>query len=60
MRAVRLLLQAILFFFLLAVVIAIGSAETGVWEKLVLAVIGGVLVWIAVQVRQIGQGPRSV
>jgi hypothetical protein len=61
LRALRILLQAVLFFFLLGAVIALGSAETGVVEKLVLALLIAGLVWIAVQVRHIGDthGPRS-
>jgi ABC-type transport system involved in cytochrome c biogenesis permease component len=61
MRALRILLQAIVFFFLLAAVLAIGSPETGLVEKLVLALLAAGLVWIAVQLRHIGppHGPRS-
>ena len=61
MRALRILLQAILFFLLLGIVIAIGSQETGTVEKLVLAALGAGLIWIAVLVRQIGHphGPHS-
>jgi hypothetical protein len=61
LRAVRILLQAVLFFLLLGVVIAIGSAETGVVEKLAIAAFGALLVWVAVQVRHLGEphGPRS-
>jgi hypothetical protein len=61
MRLVRILIQAVLFFLLLGVVVAIGSQETGVVEKLALAALGALLVWIAVQVRHLGDphGPRS-
>jgi hypothetical protein len=61
LRALRILLQAVLFFVLLGAVVAIGSAETGVVEKLLLALLIAGLVWIAVQVRHIGDthGPRS-
>jgi hypothetical protein len=61
LRALRIVLQAVLFFFLLGAVIAIGSPETGVLEKLVLALLIAGLVWIAVLVRHIGDthGPRS-
>jgi hypothetical protein len=61
MRAIRLMLQAILFFFLLGIVVAIGSPETGVAEKLVLAVLAGGLIWLAAKVRRIGDphGPHS-
>ena len=61
MRVVRILLQAVLFFFLLGAVIAIAAPETGLLEKLAIAAFGGVLVWIAVQVRHLGHphGPHS-
>jgi hypothetical protein len=61
MRLVRIALQGVLFFLLLGVVVAIGSQETGVTEKLVLAVFAGALVWLAAQVRRIGppHGPHS-
>jgi hypothetical protein len=61
MRLLRLALQAVLFFLLLAAVMAIGASETGVLEKLVIAVIAGGLVWLAVQVRRLGSphGPHS-
>jgi ABC-type transport system involved in cytochrome c biogenesis permease component len=57
MRLIRLALQAILFFLLLAAVIGIGSGETGAVEKLALAAIGAVVIWLAVLVRRIGAPP---
>jgi hypothetical protein len=61
LKVLRIVLQAVLFFFLLGAVIAIGSPETGLVEKVVLALLIAGLVWIAVQVRHIGDthGPRS-
>jgi hypothetical protein len=61
MRFVRIIIQAVLFFLLLGLVIAIGSQETGIVEKLAMVVFGALLVWIAVQVRHLGDphGPRS-
>jgi hypothetical protein len=61
LKALRIVLQAVLFFFLLGAVIAIGSPETGLVEKVLLAVLIAGLVWIAVQVRHFGDphGPRS-
>ena len=61
MRFLRLALQALLFFLLLGTVIAIGSSETGVVEKLALAAVAAALIWIAVLVRRIGgpSAPRS-
>ena len=51
-------LQVVLFFLLLGLVVGLGSAETGVVEKGVLAVLAGVLIWVAARVRRIGA--RSV
>jgi hypothetical protein len=61
LRALRIVLQAVLFFFILGAVVAIGSPETGVVEKLVLALFIAGLVWVAVLVRHLGDahGPRS-
>jgi hypothetical protein len=61
MRVIRILLQAVLFFLLLGSVIAIAAPETGVVEKLAFAAFGALLVWIAVQVRHLGEphGPGS-
>ena len=53
-RLVRHALQVILFFFLLSLVVALGSAETGVVEKVVLVGVCAALVWIASRVRRIG------
>ena len=53
-RLLRLALQVILFFLLLSVAVAIGSAETGVVEKVALCAVAGVLVWLASRVRRIG------
>ena len=61
LRALRIVLQAVLFFFLLGAVIAIGSPETGIVEKLLLALFIAGLVWVAVLVRHLGEphDPRS-
>jgi hypothetical protein len=61
MRLVRIALQGVLFFVLLGVVIAIGSPETGLTEKLLLAIFAGGLIWFAARVRRTGppQGPHS-
>ena len=58
MRFVRLALQAVLFFLLLGVVLGIASEETGVVEKIALAALAGVLIWLAALVRRIG-GPSA-
>jgi len=59
MRLVRLALQAVLFFLLLGAVMGIGSTESGALEKLVFAGFAGVLIWLAVRVREIGAaGPH--
>jgi len=57
MRLLRLALQAVLFFLLLGAVIGIGSGETGAVEKLVVAVVAGVLIWIAARLRRVGAPP---
>jgi hypothetical protein len=61
MRLLRIALEAVLFFLLLAAVMAIGADETGVVEKLAIAVIAAGLVWLALRVRRIGStdGPHS-
>jgi hypothetical protein len=46
-RPLRLALQVVLFFVLLSVVVAIGSAQTGNVEKVALIAAGAVLVWPA-------------
>jgi hypothetical protein len=56
---VRIALQAVLFFLLLGVVLAIGEPNTGLVEKLVAAAFGAVLVWVAVRVRGLGRPPAA-
>ncbi len=56
-RPLRLALQLVLFFMLLAVVIAIAAPETGPWEKGALLLLGAGLVWLAWRVRQITTRP---
>jgi hypothetical protein len=51
-RPLRLALQLVLFFMLLAVVIAIAAPETGPSEKGALLLLGAGLVWLAWRVRQ--------
>jgi peptidoglycan/LPS O-acetylase OafA/YrhL len=51
-RLLRLALQVVLFFILLAVVVSIGRPETGPWEKVVLLLLAAALVWLASRVRQ--------
>ena len=53
-RLLRLALQVVLFFLLLSLVVAVGSAQTGIVEKVVLIAAGAVLVWLASRVRRIG------
>jgi hypothetical protein len=57
---IRLSLQVVLFFLLLSVVVGIAAGETGAAEKVVLAGLGGALLWLASRVRRIGipSGPR--
>lgn len=47
----RLAVQLVLFFMLLAVVIGIAAPETGAWEKAALLLLGAGLVWLALRVR---------
>ena len=54
-RLLRVALQVILFFILLSVVVGVASAETGLVEKAVLVVLGGVVIWLAARVRRIGR-----
>lgn len=51
-RLLRLALQVVLFFILLAVVISIARPETGPLEKSALVLIAAALVWLASRVRQ--------
>jgi hypothetical protein len=53
----RLALQLVLFFMLLAVVIAVAAPETGPSEKGALLLLGAGLVWLAWRVRQITTRP---
>jgi hypothetical protein len=53
-RLLRLALQVVLFFVLLSLVVAVGSAQTGILEKVLLIAAGAVFVWLASWVRRIG------
>ena len=57
LRLLRLALQLVLVFLLLSLVVAVGSAETGLVEKVALIAVGAVLVWLASSVRRIGVPP---
>jgi hypothetical protein len=57
LRLLRLALQLLLLFLLLSLVVAVGSAQTGLVEKVALAAAGVVLVWLASHVRRIGAPP---
>jgi hypothetical protein len=59
LRLLRFALQLVLFFLLLSFVVAVGSAETGLVEKVALIVAGAVLVWLASRVRRIGAPPAQ-
>lgn len=56
-RLVRLALQLVLFFMLLAAVVAIAAPETGAFEKGALVLLGAGLVWLASRIRQITTRP---
>ena len=53
----RLAFQLVLFFVLLSLVVAVGSAQTGPVKKVALIAAGVVLVWLASHVRRIGAPP---
>jgi hypothetical protein len=53
-RLLRLALQVVLFFLLLSLVVAVASAQTGIFEKLTLIAVGAVCVWLGSRVRRIG------
>jgi len=53
-RLLRVALQLVLFFLLLSLVVAVGSAQTGTAEEAVLIAVGLVLMWLASHVRRIG------
>ena len=53
-RLLRVALQVVLFLFLLSLVIAVASSETGPIEKVALVAAGAVLVWVASRVRRLG------
>jgi hypothetical protein len=55
LRLVRIALQIVLFFALLSVAVALGAAEVGVLEKVVVAAFGVLLVWLAGRVRRIAR-----
>jgi hypothetical protein len=51
MRLLRIILQVLVFFLLLGVAMAIGTSDTGVFEKAVLVLVGVGLVWFAIRLR---------
>lgn len=56
-RSLRVVLQLLLLFMMLAIVIATAAPETGPLEKGVLVLLGAGLVWLAWRVRQIAARP---
>jgi hypothetical protein len=56
-RLLRLALQLVLFFGLMSVAIAIGTQETGLWEKGALLLVAAGLVWLASRLRRISTRP---
>jgi hypothetical protein len=57
LRLLRLAIQLVLFFLVLSLVVAVGSAQTGLVEKAALIAAGVALVWLASRVRRIGAPP---
>lgn len=60
MRLLRFTLQVVPFFLLLSLVVAVGSAETGIVQRVALIAAGAVLVWLASRVRRIGAQVHQV
>lgn len=54
LRRLRLALQLVLFFLLLSLLVAVGSAQTGLVEKVALIAAGVALVWLASHLRRTG------
>jgi hypothetical protein len=59
-RLLRFVLEAVIFFLLLADVIALLSPTTGLAEKAVLALVGIGLIALAARVRRIGAGSATL
>jgi hypothetical protein len=55
----RIVLQVVLFFFMLGTVIALGTPQTGAAEKAVLVGLFVLQVWLAIRLRTWRSGPRS-
>jgi hypothetical protein len=58
LRLLRIALQVVLFFLLIAVVVGVAAEGSGIVEKLALTAAGAVLVWLASRVRRIGAPAR--
>lgn len=58
LRLLRIALQLVLFFLLIAVVVGVASGESGIVEKVALVAAGAVLVWLASRVRRISAPAR--
>jgi hypothetical protein len=56
---IRLAFQVVLFFFMLGTVVAIGTPNTGATEKVVLAGLLVIEVWLAIRLRTWRSAPRS-
>jgi hypothetical protein len=54
LRLIRFALQLVLFFLLLSAAVALGAPEVGVLEKLAVAALAVLLVWLAGRVRRLG------
>jgi len=59
LRLVRIGLLLVLFFLLLSAVVGVASGSTGAVEKVALAAIAGLLIWLASLVRRIGRSPAQ-
>jgi len=57
-QALRIVLQAVLFFLLLSLFLGVISGQTGALEKLALIAVGAALIWLAWHVRRLGDPTR--
>jgi hypothetical protein len=55
----RIVLEAVIFFFLLGIALAIGSGSTGAAETAILVACGAALIYLAVRVRHMGTPPHG-
>ena len=57
-RLLRIGIQCVLVLLLVSVAVAIGATETGAAEKVALAVLAGLLIYVSTWVRRLGVRPQ--